>query len=261
MAERILNKSAKERLSRKTSTMAETVEQRLDGEISTGYTIPGPGKQLLQEPKEYDISIAFIDITNFSEYVIGNSEKDVLHMLGIFIPAVLEAVREYDGYFEKNTGDGVLAYFGFRENDQESVEKLLDYLATVKWVLANHINPILVDNGVTPISVSAGATYGKTHLQRIGVKSGNQRMNNITAVSEAVNTASHLEAISKENEYLVGPSIKYYTDSTGWGSRLELHSIFNEYTWEPPNGNREPSDIIYNFKGNWEDTDESNLTV
>jgi class 3 adenylate cyclase len=261
MSGRILNKSVKRRISEKTKERAETVEQLVDGEISTGYTIPSINKQRLQEPKEYDLSVVFIDITGFSNYVIDNTEKEVLYMLGIFIPAILETVREFDGYFEKNTGDGVLAYFGFRENRQESVEKLLDYLATVKWTLANHVNPILTNNGIDPVSISAGATYGKTHLQRIGIKSGKQSMNNITAVSEAVNRASKLEAMSKENEYLVGPSVKYHSDPAGWGSRLEIHDIFEDYTWEPSNKSSETSDLIYDFKGNWEDTNESQLTV
>jgi len=71
----------------------------------------------------------------------------------------MELVRDFDGKLEKNTGDGILAYFGAGEDDGDAVETLLEYIATVKWALKYHVNPELEDNDVETISISTGSAY------------------------------------------------------------------------------------------------------
>jgi class 3 adenylate cyclase len=59
------------------------------------------------------MAVLFLDICNLSKM---NSESQaeherVLRVLNLFIAEMLRVVREYDGEFEKNTGDGLMAYF------------------------------------------------------------------------------------------------------------------------------------------------------
>ncbi|UHH25671.1 adenylate/guanylate cyclase domain-containing protein [Halobacterium noricense] len=202
--------------------------------------------------------MVFLDINSFSDYLFDNSEDEALRMLNIFIPEVLDIIRDYGGVFEKNTGDGVLAYFGAGKSDTVAVRTILDFLATVKWALANVINPQLQEKGIAPISISCGATYGTTYLSRIGVKSGNQQMNRLTAVSKIANTASRLEEKAGMNEYLVGPRIEYYSQETSWDSWMEFREVL-EYRWSPKSDSDERLFRIYDFVGEWNSTKTENL--
>jgi class 3 adenylate cyclase len=247
----------KEQIASRVRDRSEKLGDRLEN-ISSGRTAPKLEGLRLNEAKEYRLGIVFVDINSFSDYVFSHSEQEVLNMLGLFIPEIIEIVRDYSGYFEKNTGDGVLAYFGAEENDVDSVTTLLDYLATVKWTLANQINPILDKQGIDPISISAGATYGTTFVSRIGVKSGKQRMNRLTAVSEIANIASRLEESANQNEYLVGSRIEHLAQETSWDGKFEFNRA-TEYEWRLNSEEELRPFLAYNFTGEWESTNSENL--
>lgn len=252
-------RSMKRKIAERVEDRADTVEERLM-DISSGETAPTLNQMRLNEAKQFRLGMVFIDINGFSRYVLDNSDEQVLKMLSIFIPEVLQIVRDYGGYFEKNTGDGILAYFGAGETDSESVSTLLDYLATVKWALANQINPLFEENGIEPISISSGATYGSTYVSRIGVKSGNQQMNRLTAVSETANFAARLEEEADENEYLVGPRVKYHANDSGWEGMFSYKDVWG-YKWKPESETKDREYIIRDFYGKWESTLSSNLVV
>lgn len=245
----------KQKIKRRVNKREDVVEDRLQ-RISSGRTKPDRNQFLLNESKKYRLGVVFIDINSFSDYVFENPDKNVLRMLNIFIPEVLQIVRDYGGIFEKNTGDGVLAYFGAGDPDGRATETILDFLATVKWSLANVINPLLVEGGLNPISISSGATYGLTYLSRIGVKSGNQEMNRLTAVSEIANIASRLEDEAEENQYLVGPRIKFH--SNNWDSCFEPQSVL-KYKWVPQSQETERYFQVHDFIGVWDSTKTENL--
>lgn len=230
------------------------MEERLE-DIPDGKTMPDREDMLLASAKKFKLGIVFIDINDFSEYSSNNPEEDVLFMLNLFIPEVMETVRNYDGYFEKNTGDGILAYFGVGQDYSTITETILEYFATVKYLLANHINPALEDRGIEPITISGGAGIGKTiYISRIGKHSLNRR----TAVGTTANSASKLEDMAGTNQYFVNEGIYRYADKDGWGEYLTDKGEFGDFTWGSDSSGWE-SQHYYNFSGIWSSTDTDNL--
>ena len=194
----------KDKIEERVEDQVELVEERLD-HILDGQTMPDREDMLMASAKKFKLGIVFIDINDFTEYSSNNSAKDTLYMLNLFIPEIMEIVRDYGGYFEKNTGDGILAYFGVGESYDKIAETVLEYFATVKYALANHINPSLEDLGVDPITISGGAALGKNvHISRIGKHSLNRR----TAVGTTANIASKLENRAGKHEALLKPSCR-----------------------------------------------------
>ncbi|WP_424017341.1 adenylate/guanylate cyclase domain-containing protein [Halorientalis pallida] len=233
---------------------AATVEERLE-HIPDSYSMPDLEDMTLHTAKKFDLGIVFIDINDFTDYTDRNDYDEILFMLNMFIPEAMELVRDYDGYFEKNTGDGVMAYFGAGEDDEETAELVIEYLSALKYALANHINPSLSDHGIEPISISAGATMGKAYISRIGVHSLNRR----TAISVAANVASKLENASSTNEFYVGEGIYEYTHESFDEDPFEKLGHFSPYVWEnEETGERMPYQH-YNFVGGWEGTNWENL--
>ncbi|OIB56144.1 adenylate/guanylate cyclase domain-containing protein [Natrialba sp. SSL1] len=229
----------------------ETVEERLD-HIPSGYKMPDLEDMTISSAKKFDLGIVFIDINDFTAYSSRNDEWDVLFMLNVFLPEIMEAVRNHDGYFEKNTGDGILAYFGAGDSDEDAVETVFDYVATVKYILANHVNPVLEEKGVETISISAGATYGTTHISRVGVHS----LNRLSAVSASANIASKLESASGKNEYYFGEGLVKHAEDSGWTEYVNDLGQFEDYVWT----SSDDPYHHYNFKGVWTGTETSNLT-
>lgn len=206
---------------------AELVDERLEN-IPQGRTIPDLENLRIHDAKKFRLGIVFIDINDFTNYTSDNPDKDVLFMLNVFVPKVMELVREMDGAFEKNTGDGVLAYFGAEDDDETIAETVLLYYGFVQLLLHVGVNPLLERYEVEPISISAGAALGDTYISRIGIHSLSRR----TAVSTTANVASKLADIAGMNQYYVNQGI--YENSNkeeGPGNLLEEVGGLEGYQW------------------------------
>lgn len=252
MTRSTFTRSEKRKLAERINRRSAKVNERLEN-ISRGRTLPNKENQRLNEPKEYELAIVFLDINDFSEYLLESSAEEVLYMLGVFIPEAMELVRRYDGYFEKNTGDGLLAYFGFGKAASEAITDLFDYLSTVRWALDKVINPHLVERELQPISISAGATYGQTFLQKIGVRTTSQEMNRLTAVSRAANLASRIEQLAGENEYLVGPAI-FNEAPIDERDLLNPGVPLENFKWNNPHTGLDELFQTYEYVGGWRKT-------
>ncbi|WP_188878560.1 adenylate/guanylate cyclase domain-containing protein [Halarchaeum nitratireducens] len=223
-------------------------------DVATGKSHPRNWNKRLNEPKSYHIATVFIDIDHFTEYLLNNGKRATLYMLGLFIPEAMRVINEYDGYFEKNTGDGLLAYFGFGKSAQESVSDVLQYITTIRWVLSHEVNPRLEELNVQPVTVSSGAAYGEAYLAEIGTPSRDASLKRLTAVSPQVNTAFQLETQAGDDEHLVGPAIEYHADEDDQ-EYLLLEDIYDQYQWANPETEEMEPYAIYRYGGEWmEDT-------
>jgi len=230
---------------------SETVKERLE-DIPRGRKMPDLESMTIGSAKKFRIGVVFIDIVDFTDYTEDHETEHVLFMLNLFIPEVMEIVRDYDGDFEKNTGDGILAYFGAGTSNQRTTVTALNYLATVKYALANCVNPELERKGIAPIQISAGASIGTVHISRIGVNALNRR----TAVGFTPNVAAKLEEMAGENEYFVNQGIYQYANECNyrsWDDYLKHQGRLKGYTW-----GGEPAQY-YNFSGGWKGTTWDNL--
>jgi class 3 adenylate cyclase len=233
---------------------AAKVEERLE-HIPDSYSMPDLEDMTLHTAKKFDLGIVFVDINDFTDYTDRNDYDEVLFMLNLFVPEAMELVRDYEGYFEKNTGDGIMAYFGAGQDDEATAALVIGYLSALKYALANHINPTLGTHGIEPISISAGATMGEAYISRIGVHSLNRR----TAISVAANVASKLENASGANEFYVGEGIYEYTHDTFDENPFEKLGHFTPYIWEDEETGERLPYHHYNFVGGWEETKWTNL--
>lgn len=251
MSERNLTHGEKRNIYESIERRTEKLNERLES-IPEGKTIPKKEQFRLNEAKRYDLAMVFIDIDGFTDYLIDHGPHRVLYLLGLFVPEAMKLVKEYDGYFEKNTGDGIFAYFGFDKEPNEAISDMLQYITTVRWVIDNEINPRITDLGFQPVSMSSGATYGTAHLSRIGVKAYKQELNRMTAVSSKANIAYALENIANAREHLVGPTVYHYADDID-KQYLEFHDIHERFDWINPQTEAEDVYSIYKYTGKWVD--------
>lgn len=241
----------REVVSERVEDRADNVADRLE-DIPDSYKMPDPEDMTIGSAKNFRLGVVFVDIAGFSEYAQRNTEKDVLFMLNMLIPEIMETIRDTEGDFEKNTGDGILAYFGAGESDRQTAHDVLTYVATIKTVLADYINPTLEDNGIEPVSIKVGAAMGDVHISRIGV----DRLNRRTVVGETANIASKLEDEADKHEFFISEEIHESVTSgeeCGWAPYLEKWGTLARFE-------RDGEAVeYYNFRGYWEGTETENF--
>ena len=227
---------------------AELVEERLE-DIPDSYSMPDLEDMNLHEAKKFRLGVVFIDINDFSGYAWRNKRRDVLFMLNMFIPPIMESVRKFDGAFEKNTGDGILAYFGAGDDSDEIAETVLEYFLTAQYLLDVEVNPILEDYDVEPITMSGGAALGDVHISRIGVHSMNRR----TAVSPTANVASKLEDKAGNDQFYVSQGVAEYSEDSLLGDLLVDAGTLVEYKWGSDSTEWTYPAKYYEFPNPWEE--------
>lgn len=237
-------------ISERIDDRVDDLNDRLD-HIPDSYVMPEPDDMTIGSAKQFRLGIVFVDIAGFSDYAHRNDDKDVLFMLNVLIPEIMALVREHDGAFEKNTGDGILAYFGAGDSDEWTSHVLLTYIASIKTVLADFVNPTLEDNDVEPVEIKVGAAMGDVFISRIGVN----RLNRRTVVGETANIASKLEDAADGHEYFVSQEIKEIAEEADcmWVEHLERGGELGGFE-------RDGEKVqYYDFRGVLEPTDRSNF--
>jgi class 3 adenylate cyclase len=136
---------------------------------------------------ECEMAIFFLDIRNFTALSENMSPQDNFRFLNSFLSIFGPIVRAHGGFIDKYPGDGIMALFpngpdGALYSALEMRERLTDY------------NQGRIKSGYTPIRFGIGIHAGPLMLGTIGE---NNRMDS-TVISDAVNTASRLEGLTKK---------------------------------------------------------------
>lgn len=185
----------------------DEVEEVLEN-IPEGKKNPRIEHMKIHSAKSYRLGIVFVDIHRFSGYLAKNGRKDTATMLNVLIPEILEDVFVMDGYFEKNTGDGILAYFGAGDDDEKAALRVLVFYL-LNWLTMSRVNEALKGRGYDPVLVNVAAAYGDTWVSRIGrASTKEQQFNTLTAISSAANFAARLEEEADNGVYLIGSELK-----------------------------------------------------
>lgn len=158
--------------------------------------------QMLGE--ERVVAILFADIRGFTRMAEHRLPFDVVDLLNRYFRAMGEAVEAAGGRVDKFIGDGVMALFGAGPRPAEPVpdeaadaraacRAALDGARRMSLALAA-LNRTLVAELGEPLRIGIGIHSGSVILGAMG----HGRTITATAIGDAVNTASRLEAASKE---------------------------------------------------------------
>jgi adenylate cyclase len=147
------------------------------------------------------VSVLFLDICGFSTIGSGDeAEQDrVFTLLGLFMSEMLDIVKAYEGSFEKNTGDGLMAYFG-DQPEAECAKRAVDAAVTMHCYNDHVISPRLVANGLPKIQFRVGIETGLVTIARIGVRGDH---NSLVAVGNVPNVACKLMTLLRERDGIV----------------------------------------------------------
>ncbi len=151
---------------------------------------PRPG--YLQGHEE-EIAVLFADLRAFTQLAEHKLPYDVVFLLNRYFRAMGTAVEEAGGQLDKFIGDGVMALFGVGGRPAEGCRQALDAARAMSESLGE-LNQSLTHDIAEPLRIGIGIHAGPAIVGEMG----HGRATSVTAIGDTVNTASRLEALTKE---------------------------------------------------------------
>jgi len=146
----------------------------------------------LAQGSEQEIAILFVDIRGFTALSAGRLPYDVVFVLNRYFEAIGFAVESAGGRVDKFIGDGVMALFGIERGAHTGCREALAAARLISARL-DELNASLGGELDRPLRIGIGIHCGPAIVGEMGY--GNAA--SITAIGDAVNTASRLESLTK----------------------------------------------------------------
>lgn len=194
--------------------------------VKSGRTVPELPDLALGTGRRLSAAIMFLDISGFSNRPSETEEEQVsqLAALNLFFSEMIKIAEDYGGTVEKNTGDGLMAYFEDGTSDppengsHRSVACALTMFAAAELL----INPILLRSGIEQIRFRICIDYGKVTIAKLGSP---RRFNAIVAIGTTANLASKMLSAAKPGELLLGENVKKSLPLDWQTSWVTLHTF------------------------------------
>jgi adenylate cyclase len=146
----------------------------------------------LAQGSEREVAILFADIRGFTALSEGRLPYDVVFVLNSYFAAMGRAVEAAGGRVDKFIGDGVMALFGIERGAQAGCREALA-AARLMSARLDELNASLRAELDRPLRIGIGIHCGPTIVGEMGFGKAVA----ITAIGDAVNTASRLENLTK----------------------------------------------------------------
>jgi class 3 adenylate cyclase/plastocyanin len=164
------------------------------------------------------LTVVFWDISGFSVLcdTLQFHQELVVAFLREFFSEAATIIHKYDGVLDKFIGDGIMAFFGFKDipvNDNGKKGALCAVDASIE--LRDFFDEVKVD-WIDLWKAKAGQQEDISIHLRCGMNTGNvlvgliltEKRDQFTAIGTNVNLASRLEGVATEDQIIVSPSTK-----------------------------------------------------
>lgn len=155
------------------------------------------------------LTIVFWDISNFSKLteVFKDHPELIAVFLNEYLGVAVPIIHEYGGIIDKFIGDGILAYFGFKEPDDDgsfgASNAILAALSLKKAFKNFKHNWLDIWKTVSNFDISIDVKCGvNTGFVLVGLM-GSQERDQFTVIGTHVNLASRLEGIAEADQIVI----------------------------------------------------------
>jgi adenylate cyclase len=204
----------------------EIMRRRIQGvnrTVAPGWIIPAPEDLPIGRGRRLEAAILFLDISGFTQRAseTADEQDSQVRILSLFFSEMIRIVGDFDGTVEKNTGDGIMAYFGRPRSTAPDPRQRALVCALYMFLAAERlINPAVQASGLEPLRFRVCCDFGSITVARLGAA---QRFNHIVAVGTAANRTSKMLGHAKPGDLLLGdamlPGIR-----TDWFQQFLAHT-------------------------------------
>jgi class 3 adenylate cyclase len=162
------------------------------------------------------LTIVFWDVSGFSNLcnVLKNEPHLIVEFLQEYFTMANKIIHKHNGVLDKFIGDGIMAYFGYKDSDDGGIEGAVD-LINAAFELQKTFEKIKSEwiqiwkkqfhhYDVTTIDLKCGINTGETLVGKLSTIERDQ----FTAFGPTVNLASRLEERAECNQIIVSESTK-----------------------------------------------------
>ncbi|MAO92592.1 MAG: hypothetical protein CMM78_02125 [Rhodospirillaceae bacterium] len=172
----------------------------LSGEIHITPLLPhtatashGYARSDMAQGKEITIAVMFCDLRGFTRVSEDRLPYDTVFLLNRYFDAMGKAIEESGGHLDKFIGDGIMALFGIETTQEDGCRQALIAAKRMSERLIV-LNKSLEQDLDEPLRIGIGIHVGSVIVGEMGYGRATQ----LTAIGDAVNTASRLEALTKD---------------------------------------------------------------
>jgi class 3 adenylate cyclase len=142
---------------------------------------------------QHEVTVMFCDIRGFTSWAERNQPDDVINELNRLLSDLSQAVLDTDGTLDKFTGDGLMAFWGAPDPQDDHAVRAMQSVPRM-LMRVREFNMERQARGEEPLEVGIGVNSGLAMVGNIGHK---QRLN-YTAVGDTVNLAARMEQSTKQ---------------------------------------------------------------
>lgn len=175
--------------------------------IQSGRVIPDEQALSIGLGRRLKMAVLFLDISGFSGRPSEDlAEQDILlRILNLFFSEMVKIAEDFGGTVEKNTGDGLMAYFeDIAAEGSTGPDRAVSAALTMFYATTNLINPILAKNNLFPLRFRIGIDYGYVTIAKLGAA---RRFNSVVAIGTAANIACKMLGTADPDEIIIGESV------------------------------------------------------
>jgi adenylate cyclase len=232
-----------ERLRSKISARAATLPP-------TGRVIPDDEDLAIGTGRRLMLTVMFIDISKFSQRrsVTANEQELMLRVLNLFFTEMIRIVEDYGGAVEKNTGDGLMAYFEDQPGDEpgsDSVKRAIACSLTMRASNDYLISPILRATDVAPLDFRTTMDHGPVTIARIGAP---QRFNANVAIGNTANFAAKMLSLVNPGDIAMGATARERLPLLWKNSWTQLSPVSTGWVYTANPSTPYP---LYLYTGRW----------
>lgn len=196
-----------------------------------GRVVPDDADLIIGQGRRLKMAILFLDISGFSNRASETEDEQgmLLKVLNLFFTEMIRIAEEYGGTVEKNTGDGLMAYFedgGGTPNECGS-KRAVACALTMMAANDHLIKPILDATPVPDIKFRISIDYGTVTVARLGAA---QRFNANVAIGATANFACKMLRFADPGDIVIGSLVRDQLPST-WHQFAQFMPVTTGWTY------------------------------
>ncbi len=212
-----------------------------------GRVVPDDEDLAIGEGRRLSMAVLFLDISGFSARSSETEQEQslLLKVLNLFFTEMIKIAEEYGGTVEKNTGDGLMAYFEDRASEPSETGSKRAVACALTMLTANEhlIQPILRATPVPDIQFRVSIDHGMVTVARLGAA---RRFNANVAIGATANFACKMLKFAQAGDIVLGESARNQLP-LGWYQFTELMAVSTGWRYIKT-GAPYP---LYKYNGRW----------
>ncbi|PPC79892.1 MAG: hypothetical protein CTY31_12365 [Hyphomicrobium sp.] len=213
-----------------------------------GRVLPEDGDLPIGVGRRITAAVMFIDICGFSGRPASTlaEQEQLLRVLSFLFTELIRIIEDYGGTVEKNTGDGLMAYFPVDSTfTHHQSHRACAAAMTIFYTAANLLNPVIARSNIVPLNFRICVDHGWITVANVGAA---KRFRSFVAIGTTANIACKLLKLAKADQILIGANVLAGLPEN-W--RSQLCKIVPDSTGFVYTATQLPY-FAYHFQGAWE---------